>query len=469
MTDLPTNGAAHRNVDLVSCLLTSRRLALVSRMVLHRHITIPHSLIFAKFLSQLESDPSLRRMVRRLDFSHFSSVGLGRTRRMNCEIQRVTADTLARCLDLTPHLQEFLAQEHLDGDLDYTVLRKLLCDMPQLRALDFCACSSNTFRGAWSHAMSATVYPTLPAIMPIKRLSLHECGTLPAATLERFLSRLGRLTHLDLGHTSVTPAALARLPDSARLSHLNLSKCTRLIGDAVVAWITTHPSARDSLVYLNLHADPTRYRLLNANNVSTLLARLPPTIRALNLNGAQIVSEHVSLLRPLVRCLDELGLAYAELSMDDLQSLYLPLLAPIPPPLSSCAINLIKHPPEAPPALYYLDLTGIPAVTASALLARSCIFLRPDTKPLEVLELGTKAITDLRQRTSAKSKLGWVVRECGRRAWLVRQHQRLPMFSSDPDPSRCAWKMGALWWGMRKVPVARSDVGGLYGHYMFKR
>ena len=31
------------------------------------------------------------------------------------------------------------------------------------------------------------------------------------------------------------------------------------------------------------------------------------------------------------------------------------------------------------------------------------------------------------------------------------------------------WKWGASYWGMRKIPVARAEVGGMYGHYMFKR
>jgi hypothetical protein len=36
------------------------------------------------------------------------------------------------------------------------------------------------------------------------------------------------------------------------------------------------------------------------------------------------------------------------------------------------------------------------------------------------------------------------------------------------DGSR-SWKMGARWWGMRKIPMAVGDVGGIYGHYMFKK
>jgi hypothetical protein len=40
---------------------------------------------------------------------------------------------------------------------------------------------------------------------------------------------------------------------------------------------------------------------------------------------------------------------------------------------------------------------------------------------------------------------------------------------AQPDDGRRTWKMGATFWGMRKVPVARAEVGGMYGLYMFKR
>jgi len=37
------------------------------------------------------------------------------------------------------------------------------------------------------------------------------------------------------------------------------------------------------------------------------------------------------------------------------------------------------------------------------------------------------------------------------------------------DDGAREWKWGATYWGMRKIPVARQEVGGMYGHYMFKR
>ena len=62
-------------------------------------------------------------------------------------------------------------------------------------------------------------------------------------------------------------------------------------------------------------------------------------------------------------------------------------------------------------------------------------------------------------------KYGWVPREAGRRGWLVRDTSNDPEYD---DGSR-SWKMGAKFWGMRKVPVAQAEVGGMYGLYMFKR
>lgn len=365
-----------------------------------------------------------------------------------------------------PRLREFLVQEHLDGDVDERILRKLFGGLPLLRALDFCACSSTAFWTAFTRLFDPAVPFRPTTSFQLERLSLHECGTLPPSVFEALLPRLPRLTHLDLGHTSVSGSALLRLPRTARLTHLNLSRCTRITGQAVVAFVTTHPAARDSLVYLNLLADPSRYRLLNEADVTQLLPNLPPTLRALNLNGAKVNSRHIPLLRPLTAHLEELGLAYAELSLADIQSFYHPPAPSVATVDDEDAMDHVTS-DEAiwhPPSLRYLDVTGVTAATPSTLLSTSCALLRPSAYPLDVLELSPKAVTGLRERTS-KGRSGWVVREFGRRAWYVRTR---PEDSSTEDDRR-SWKMGSLWWGMRKIPVARSEVGGLYGHYMFKQ
>ncbi len=382
---------------------------------------------------------------------------------MNLDIQNVTATTLLKCLELTPRLQEFLVQEHLEDDLDEGVLRKLFCDLENLRAVDLCASSSSMFRTAFSAVVNAE-NKALPQVLNMRRLSLHECSTLSSPTLEVLLPRLRYLTHLDVCHTQLTDKILFSIPETARLTHLNLSRCTRLSGEGVVKFLTTHPAAKDTLVYLNLQADVSSYRLLSEENVEALLPGLPSTLRALNLNGAKILRAHVQLLLPLTKHLEELSIAYAEINMDDVNSMFVPA-----PPSDGEDIS-IEEATWTPPSLHYLDLTGISAITPRAVFASSSVLLRPMTQPLEVLELdnSNRGISGLRQQTAAGKRLGWLVRDLGRRAWYVREPSK-DLKLEERDSGKRSWKMGAMWWGMRKVPVAWGEVGGLYGHYMFKK
>ncbi|KAI9792856.1 MAG: hypothetical protein M1833_001015 [Piccolia ochrophora] len=460
--DVPSNGYTPRNVDLISCLLTSRTLHAATLTTLYERITVPRSMIFSKFLRHITQYPALGSVVRRLDFAHFSSVGLGRTKRMNSEINLLTADTLLKCLDLTPRLREFLAQEHLENDLNESVLRKLLCDSPQLRALDFCASAGEIFTPAFSSIVSES-NPALPASLNLQRLSLHECTTLSSASLETLLSRLPTLTHLDIGRTQVTDNALFCIPQTARLTHLNLSRCTHLSGERVVDFLSTHPAVINTLVYLNLLFDISRYRLLSQEDVDRLLPNFPSTLRALHLSGAKIVRAHVPMLLPLTKHLEELSIGYSELTLMDINSFFVPK----GPSENDDEVEGLSSEEQkwVPPALCYLDLTSIASVTASSLCSSSAMLLRSVTLPLEVLEIGEKVKSGLAERPAMSKRTGWTIKECGRRAWYVRKH--VP--DAERDTGRRTWKMGAMWWGLRKVPVAWGEVGGLYGHYMFKK
>lgn len=456
--DVPSSGYTPRNVDLVSCLLTSRTIHVATVNTLYNHITIPHSSIFSKFMRHLAEYPGLGKIVRRLDLSHFTSVGLGRTRQMNTEIQNMTSKTLVKCLELTPAIQEVLLQEHVDDDIDEEVLGKLLFGLPKLRAVDFCGASSTPFVDSVSATVSSLV-ATPSMTLGIRRLGLHECFTLPSSALEGLLPRLPQLTHLDVSHTRITDKALASIPDCANLTHLNLGRCTQITGDRVVDFLGTHPAV-SNLVYLNLYCDIARYRLLWASDVDRLLPTLPTSLRSLTLSGAQIRASHIPLLRPLTKHLEELSLGYAELTLRDINSLFQPP-APSEDPQ--------QLPSWTPHTLHYLDLTGIPAISQASLFSSTCTLLAPSTAPLEVLELGDKVISALRECKNTNKRLGWVVKELGRRGWYVREPERQADRQGSMGGGRRGWKMGAIWWGMRKVPVAWGEVGGLYGHYMFKK
>lgn len=454
--DVPPIGYGPRNVDLMSCLLTSRTIHAATLKTLYNHVTFPHSSIFSKFLKHISEYTELGKIVRRLDLSQFTSVGLGRTRQMNAEVQNLTSKTIVQCLELTPMVQEVLLQEHLDEDIDELVLKKMCFDLPRVRAVDFCGAVAPSFQNAFSATMSSLAdFPS--RVLSLRRLGLHECFTIPTFAFEALLPRLPHLTHLDVAHTHVSDKALMSIPDSARLTHLNLGRCSHISGEGTIQFLTSHPAAR-TLVYLNLGCDVARYRLFGEVDVERLLPILPPTLRSLNLNGARIRASHISDLLPLTKHLEELGIGYSDLSMRDINTFFCP-----PSNVSSAGE---EERPWIPPTLRYLDLTGITSVSQGSLFSSSCALLGPSTAPLEVLELGDTVISVLRGSKVTNKRRGWVVKDLGRRGWYVREPQ--PGQPSNFN-ERKNWKMGARWWGMRKVPVAWSEVGGLYGHYMFKR
>ena len=458
--DVPPTAYGPRNGDLLSCLLTSRTIHVAAINTLYSHITVPHSSIFSKFLQHVSAYPALGAIVKRLDLSHFTSVGLGRSRQLNSEVQNVTSRSLFKCLELTPNIQEVLLQENLDDDLDENVLRKLFFGLWKLRSVDFCASSSKPFVEAFSTVLTDLV--DQPCFhLSIRRLGLHECFTLPSSAFELLLPRLPYLTHLDVSHTRITDNALTSIPDTASLTHLNLGRCSSITGRGVVDFLSTHRAAR-KLQFLNLCCDIARYRLLWEPDIERLLPQLPTTLRSLNLNGAKIRHWHAALLLPLTKHLEELSLASADLSVQDINSFFRPSAT------SSLSAKSHQAGEEqkswTPPTLHYLDLSSIPSITQSALFSTSCTLLSSSTFPLEVIELGDKAISSLRECRNTNKRLGWVVKELGRRGWYVRDSKDVSTMNGKRN-----WKMGAMWWGMRKCPVAWGEVGGLYGHYMFKK
>ena len=383
---------------------------------------------------------------------------MGRTQQDRQSLQNLTPETLLRCLELTPNIQEILLQEHVEEQLTKDVLRKMFTGLSNLRGVDFCAAYSSAFVESFSVAVAELASPT-PSILGIRKLSLHECFTLKSSSLEQLLPLLPHLTHLDLSHTRVNDKALMSLPKSANLTHLNLSRCSQITGPGTVDFLTLHPAA-SGLVYLNLSCDTSRYRLLWEADVGRLLPDLPRSLRSLNLGGAQIRSSHIRLLLPLTKHLEELGIGSTELSLKDVNSLFVPNSSSnSTEPMSEEESNWI------PSTLHYLDLTGMSSITQPSLVGNACILLGAMTRPLEVIELSSTTITALGECGKTNKRVGWVVKELGRRGWYVRE----PTENAPIESGRKSWKMGAMWWGMKKVPVAYGEVGGLYGHYMFKK
>lgn len=475
--DIPPNSLTKRNIDLMSLLLTSKTMHGATLVTLYRQITIPHSIIFKKFLTHVASHPVLGTLVRRFDFCHFNPGVVFMTASERSLAQNLTATTLLKALELAPNLQEFLAQEHIDGDLDERVLRKLFFGLDRIVALDFCGCSSGTFRAAFTSALPATEEAWAAVPDPaLRRLSLHKCTTLPASTFENLLPHLPHLTHLDVAGTRITDAALASIPRTARITHLNLAKCNNLSADALIDFLASHPAVTESLVWLSLATDASTHETLSEDAVTRLLPILPATLRSLSLKGSRMSEAHIPLLLPLTKHLEELALGRG-LGVVDTNALFLP---PTPAPDASSDAMDIDAPdaaaasptPEAswePHALRYLDLSDLWSTEldlAALYDPARCALLSHATAPLEVLEVS--ADVGRRIKEAPLRRLGWHRSEVGARTWIVRDSSGAAAPAGGCSAAR-AWKMGAESWGMRKVPVARADVGGMYGSYMFAR
>lgn len=462
----PTNGYTTRNKDLASCLLVSRTFHYHTLATLFAHVSFPHSSIFSKFLSHIRKYPELGELVKRLDFSAFTSVGLGRTMRMNFEIQRLTATTLRACLQLTPRLREFLASESMGMDTDTEVLQSLFCELPYLQALDFCGLSHKEFVDGMSRVLTPA-NSLLPQRLPIKRLGLHGCTTVQMSSISTILPRLSFITHLDLTHTQVTDAMLNTIPKTAKLTHLSLSRCNRLKGPATVDFLINHPATR-SLVYLNLLFETSRYRLLSTSDVDSLLPELPESLVSLNLSGAKLTNAHIPELRRLAKHLEELSIGYADLSMADICTILEPGYGSCEDACVEDKQFLVKH------TLRYLDVTGIASVNPAVLLyTQQCNILLPSSYPLQVIELSEKVLTGLKERPAPGKRVGWKVKDQGRRGWYVRAEAGVHPGGEETakkclaDDGERAWKMGGKWWGNRKIGCAVGEISGIYGYYGF--
>lgn len=371
----------------------------VGTPILYRHVAFSHPISFSKFLKSIENT-GYGVLTRTLDFSGFTSVGLGRTGRMNKEIQMLTSSTILKVLNLCPNLNEFLGTENIDQDIDANVAEKLFHDMPNLQAVDFCGSTNSTFvsaiahicgytitdQGAWEplEDRNALAYYSRP-IPNLTRLSLHGCSTLPPKIIGALLQRLPALTRLDLTHTQTTSEALLSLPQTARLTHLSISKCVKLTSEGVLKFLVLHKATR-SLEWLNMMFEATRPSPISAADLDTILRYLPP-VTNLNLHGLPLRN-----LNPLTTMpLDSLSLGYVNVSIEDLKR-FLPKMT----------------------KLEYLDLTGNPNINIWTV---QDLTLLNANKNIRMFEFSRDLISKLDgiYIPGFKGALGQ-----GRRAWLFR-------------------------------------------------
>ena len=212
--------------------------------------------------------------------------------------------------------------------------------------------------------------------------------------------------------------------------------------------------------------DAKSAEMLTAADVSDLLPILPRSLRSLNLKGSKMDASHVPLLIPLSKHVEELGLG-RHLSLADIKGLFVQ---------DENKDGQEQRQWEAH-SLRYVDVSdlSVAELDLGTLFSSSCPVLKTVSSPLEVLELAPDVYKKLGGSEKVVRRVGWCLKEAGRRGWLVREPVGVGKGEGEAeveverDDGKRGWKWGASYWGMRKVPVARAEVGGMYGHYMFKR
>ncbi|AMD21828.1 HFL028Cp [Eremothecium sinecaudum] len=225
----------------------------VSRVLVYRYLNFATARCFNRVLEVLKKDTTgLRRLVQVADFQELSSIGLGRTGEMNKMIKNLTRDTLYEFLLLTSsNLREFLASEHIQGDLDERVIFFLVRPGSLLNVLDFCGCSGAEFTETFINVVSK-LYDKESGEpkqhnYQLTSIGLHDCTDLPTETLGLFLSTVPELQKLDLSHTSIDDYTLVNvLPHWKNLSHLSLGNCSQLTPRGILEFFSYHPTVTDN-------------------------------------------------------------------------------------------------------------------------------------------------------------------------------------------------------------------------------
>lgn len=357
--------------------------------ILYRHVSFPHPQAFDKFRKSIEQT-GYGSLVKVLDFSAFTSVGLGRTGKMMYEIQMVTSTTILRALELCPGLREFLVAESVDMDIDKRVL-DMLVSMPYIDAVDFCGSTNSSENGFTNSLIHSSLAKNPHPIYHLTKLSFHGCAAVPPQVFDSLLPKLNNVCRLDLTHTQVTPQALLSIPASAKITHLSLAKCVQLNSNGLMNFLALHPATR-YLEWLNIMYESTKPVPLSTKDFDTILEYLPP-LKYLNLHGLPVRKEHLKYLETMSDELKSLSLGYANIPLQELAD-FLPRLT----------------------ELKYLDLTGNPQINMWTVQHSNSIF--NSNMGIDIFEFSADFIKKLQgitipgfHKEFGKARRGWIFRK----------------------------------------------------------
>lgn len=378
--------------------------------ILYRHVSFPHPQAFDKFRKSIE-ETGYGNLVKVLDFSAFTSVGLGRTGKMMYEIQMVTSSTILRALELCPGLREFLVAESVDMDIDKRVL-DMLVSMPYVDSVDFCGSTNFSENGFTNSLVHSALVNNSHPIYHLTKLSFHGCNAIPPHVFESLLPNLNNVTRLDLTHTQVTPQALLSIPASAKITHLSLAKCVQLNSNGLKNFLALHPATR-YLEWLNLMYESTKPVPLSTKDFDTILEYLPP-LTYLNLHGLPVRRDHLKHIEWMTE-LQSLSLGYVNIALEDLSPF------------------LVKF-----PYLKYVDLTGNPQINMWTVQQKDSIFhVNPS---IDIFEFTADFIKKLHginvpgfHKEYGKARRGWIFRKRDQQGAPLEEAEDTPVTPSRPS------------------------------------
>ncbi|TGO54611.1 hypothetical protein BCON_0104g00070 [Botryotinia convoluta] len=421
---------------LFSCLRVSRAIYMNALFITYRSVTVTHMSAFNHILAQLTENPILGRTIRRLDFSELKT-----TRPM-----REFSNYLHGIVSLAPHLREFRIPKdtNLNGFLSESLLRLLFVGLPHLKTLDLGNCTSSTLD------CIPSILDSMPASvsLPIKSLSLENCKALPASSFDSLFSRLGSIQSMTLSHTHITTEALQLLPPTAKISHLALNHCPFLEDVSLIDFITSHPSVKNALEYLDASADLTVGEEINEKDTERLLKYAPRTIKTLKLRGWKMDSACAAQLKALNQTVEELSIGTG-LRMRDLESIFLDTednesrneeegtdsseidskyTTVLEPMERAIAITKLRRRISSTPlptftgvkhSLRYLDIRGMTLAEQSKI--RSSILLGKQSVALNVIAVNDRLMDREGTLKEICASVGWTVKRDGRRCLLIRR------------------------------------------------
>ncbi|GBB87593.1 hypothetical protein RclHR1_14060002 [Rhizophagus clarus] len=340
---------------LAVCALVNHTFNLHVTPILYHSVSFPYPFTFIKFANTIVDESQRSQLIRHLDLSTFSTIGLQKSKKSTTIIENgVTPNLIIQILRYCKMLESFSIAESLESAITLEVLQVLAFECKNIKTLDFCGLSNKQFSSALASLTEImghvkTAYNNEDGILTyshqkvnyvalphLKRLSFHECPIISEISIITFLAHSPNLTHLDLGGCS--------------------------IGDATLNFIATETNIPQTLTHLLL----AKYKDISSEYIAALVTECKK-LEVLNLYGAIQEYDLITILTsPSAKKFKNLDIGSSHITLNVLHTIQENCLALRHLGISKACIQSITYLDsllKAIPNLEYIDLTGVSCMT----------------------------------------------------------------------------------------------------------